>query len=293
MAHPATVSCVVPTHDRPEMLTRAVRSILAQSRRPLEVIVVDDLSQQRVRDTVAALQDEAGPPVRYVAAKGQALGTAGSSRNIGAAHAVGDLLAFLDDDDTWQPEFLQHLVDTLTRAGADFAVSWVGYRKSDRTVPGLRITEGLRAGQCLCGAGLTGSNVVIHRVAFDRVGGFDPTLVVSNDNDLMVRLLDAGARYAVVPQDLVVRHSHDQGHLTTKSERRARGIERYYDRYRSRMSRGQRRVMRRLIHSARRGPDRPLPARAYHAAAQAALTSPRQARMMVVRRAQRMGDLFN
>lgn len=288
-----SVSCVVPTHDRPELLVRAVRSVLGQHLPPSEVVVVDDLSQDRVRDAVTALQAESDLLVRYVPAKGVALGTAGSSRNIGAAQTAGEVVAFLDDDDTWQPEFLNRLIDRMSCTGSDFAVSWVGYRKGERTVPGLRIKEDLRASHCLCGAGLTGSNFVIRREAFDRVGGFDPTLVVSNDNDMMVRLLDSGARYAVVPDDLVLRHSHDQGHLTTKSERRARGIERYYDRYHARMTLGQKRVMRRLIHSARRGPDRPLPARAYHAAAQAALTSPRQLRMMVARRAQRMGNLFN
>lgn len=293
MSIPARISCVVPTHDRRVLLERALTSVLQQTLPPAEVVVVDDLSQPDVEHTVAeCARDRPEVPVRYVSARGRTQQTAGSSRNLGVAHTTGSLLAFLDDDDAWSPQFLEQVITRMSRREAAVGLSHVEYRQGEHSVLGMAMPEGLSADQCLYNPGMTGSNLVVERQAFDQVGGFDPDLWVANDVDVLVRLLDAGVHYTVVPRMLATRHSHALGHLTTKSERRAQGLETYYARYRPRMSWHQRRRMLRSIHSARRGPDHPLPQRMYHLAWQAALTSPADLRPLWRHRAADVRSLF-
>src|SRR5690606_32732850 len=124
--------------------------------------------------------------------------TAGSSRNVGARLATGDLLAFLDDDDMWEPDHLESLHAVLLDEHADVAVGWT--RSDDPGFVFARIRPGLTARQVVSvNPGFVGSNFLITAEAFAAVGGFDPTLRVSNDQDLLVRLLAAGRTYAVVP----------------------------------------------------------------------------------------------
>ena len=283
----------MPTHDRPQLLARALGSVLGQTASPSEVVVVDDLSQDSARHVVEQCALGSAVEVHYIAAKGLAAGTAGSSRNVGANRATGELLAFLDDDDEWAPAFLEQVVGRMGGHNAQIGLCHIEYRKGAHSVLGMAMQEGLSANDCLYNPGMTGSNLVVCHEGFDRIGGFDPDLTVANDIDALVRLLDSGLTYTVVPQALVTRHSHDLGHLTGKGERRALGLVRYYDRYRHRMTLDQRRMMLRSIHSARRGREHRLHQRMYHAAAQVAFSSPRQFVDMYRLRSRRLGRLFN
>jgi glycosyltransferase involved in cell wall biosynthesis len=91
-----TVSVVIPTYNRAQLLARALRSVLPECQPGDEVIVVDDGSSDDTEAVVRAF----GPPVRYLAGVHRG---AGAARNMGIRAASGDLVAFLDDDDEWMP----------------------------------------------------------------------------------------------------------------------------------------------------------------------------------------------
>lgn len=93
------VSVVVPTFNRPVLLLETLRSILAQTYRELDVIVVDNHSSYDVAAAVASLGD---PRVRLLQIHNE--GFIGASRNLGIAQARGSLVAFCDDDDLWEPQ---------------------------------------------------------------------------------------------------------------------------------------------------------------------------------------------
>jgi glycosyltransferase involved in cell wall biosynthesis len=114
MALSASVTAVVPTRDRPELLRAAVAAILAQEYPgDIEVVVVYDQSDPDLSLT----RDEPGRRVRVVT-NTRTPGLAGA-RNTGILAATGDLVAFCDDDDEWLPGKLAAQVAALHAAGPE------------------------------------------------------------------------------------------------------------------------------------------------------------------------------
>ncbi len=104
----AKVSVILPTYNRARFLPRAIHSVLGQSYGDLELIVVDDGSEDDTPDVVGNIAD---PRVRYVRiARNQGISAA---RNHGLREAKGELLAFQDSDDEWDPQKLEKQIRFL------------------------------------------------------------------------------------------------------------------------------------------------------------------------------------
>ncbi|MDD7963508.1 glycosyltransferase [Microbacterium thalli] len=269
-----TILCVVPTHGRNDLLEGALASIEAQTVRPTRVRVVDDLQDPATRRLVETWGRDQSFVVQYVSLSPSAP-SAGTSRNAGAEGSQEDILAFLDDDDVWAPTFLERCLAALDSAKSSVAVAWTAHVRGQQRERGLQIRDGLLVSDVLAeNPGVTGSNLAIKREAFEAIGGFDESLVVSNDLDFFVRLLIAGGSYVAVHDELVDQVAHDQGQLTTPSERRANGLAAYLRRYSSLMTISQRRELKRSIHAVRRHISRSGTLRFYHTMAQAVYSSP-------------------
>ncbi len=117
---PPRLSVVLPTRNRKADLLRAARSILSQTFRDLELIVVDEGSTDDTPDTLVRLCKE-DPRVRFVR-NDVAVGLPGA-RNCGIDAADGDLVAFCDDDDAWLPDAAHYLVEVFDRDPEVGAVS--------------------------------------------------------------------------------------------------------------------------------------------------------------------------
>lgn len=113
---PGLVSVLITTFNRGYIVGKAVASVLAQSYRPIEVIVVDDGSTDDTRDVIARF----GQDVKYVYQTNQGLAAA---RNAGLAAARGEFIAFQDSDDLWLPWKLTAQVELLKRR-PELALVW-------------------------------------------------------------------------------------------------------------------------------------------------------------------------
>jgi glycosyltransferase involved in cell wall biosynthesis len=111
----AVISVIVPAHQATLYLAECLESILAQTRMPDEVIVVDDGST----DDTAAIASGFGPLVRVISTPHA--GTA-AARNTGIAAATGNVVALCDDDDLWLPDKLRLQLDALGDPSAEAAV---------------------------------------------------------------------------------------------------------------------------------------------------------------------------
>ncbi len=107
------VSVVIPAYNAAHTLGRTLESVAAQTYRPLEVIVVDDGSEDdtgRVVEEAAAGAAPEGVTIRYVR---QANGGPAKARNSGTAAAEGDFVAYVDADDIWTPEKTERQVEVF------------------------------------------------------------------------------------------------------------------------------------------------------------------------------------
>ena len=251
MTGSADVTVVIPTHRRNEYLVDAIASVVAQELSPAALVVSDDVGDLSTRSLVEDWAARAPFPVRYLDSSGPGAGTAGASRNAGAELATTGILAFLDDDDSWQPAFLRATTEALSTASADFAVAWTSADAEGYHIQ--RIGPGLSATQVVArNPGFVGSNFVMRTAAFRALGGFDPDLPVSNDKDFLVRALQASLHYAVVERVLVLNRIHGAGQLTDKSHRRAEGIQRYMTKHAVLLSDWDRRYLRAQLASVLR-----------------------------------------
>jgi glycosyltransferase involved in cell wall biosynthesis len=95
---------VISTRNRPNLLRRSMQSILDQTVRPLELIVVDGCSE---RSNESVIADLAGDSLEICYRRLTRLAGAPTTRNVGAQQARGEILMFLDDDDVWAPEKIE------------------------------------------------------------------------------------------------------------------------------------------------------------------------------------------
>jgi len=112
MPHLTTVSVIVPLYNKAATVERAIRSILIQSYRSFEIIVVNDGSLDKSPDIVERLMQDY-PEIQL---NSQLNAGPGAARNAGVLKARGDLIAFLDADDEWRKDYLRTAVSALTAA---------------------------------------------------------------------------------------------------------------------------------------------------------------------------------
>lgn len=195
------VSVIIPVYNAERMVGTAIGSVLDQTFPDVEVVVVDDGSTDGTGAVVIAF----GPRVRCVR---QSNAGPAAARNVGLRHAAGEIIAFLDADDAWEPEFLTEVVGALDRhPSVDVASAWATYVDD----AGCRLPAGLRPrlasdplAQALTeGCFLLLPMLAVRRAALDRVGHFDPGLRQAEDWDLLLRLAASGVRFFSVERILV------------------------------------------------------------------------------------------
>ena len=117
------VSIIIPTHNRPDMLAKAIESAVDQSLSDLEVIVVDDGSSVPV-DYEG--EDERVRVHRHSIAQGVS-----AARNAGLSLANGEYIAFLDDDDTLLPDYAGKMLELFEQYGDEIDFAWPTLRVLD------------------------------------------------------------------------------------------------------------------------------------------------------------------
>lgn len=224
-------SVVIPTYRRPAMVKRAVESVLRQTERDFEVLVVDDASGDETPAVVAAVAD---PRVRYLCR--EVNGGAGACRNDGVAAARGEFVSFLDDDDEYLPEFLALTRATLEGSGAEVGLSWSGIRWIRRTQQGdvlereerwePRYASREQAYLAFLANRHVGTNcgLTVKRATFLRLGGFDVSLRNAQDTDFLIRAVRE-YDFRVVPGNLVLGILHGGPSLRGALERKLHSYE--------------------------------------------------------------------
>lgn len=176
------VSVVIPTFNRAELLGETLHSILAQTLRDIEIIVVSDGSTDNTRAVVEGLGDARAKLIEQANSGGPA-----GPRNTGVAAARGKYIAFCDDDDLWLPEKLARQV-ALMEARPELALCYtegVNFGDSDfftRNTLGGRLEAGHFAA-LLYRNFITNSSVLVRRDVLQKVGAFNIDRAVRGTED--------------------------------------------------------------------------------------------------------------
>lgn len=191
-----SISIVVPCRDAGPYLAQTLGSALDQTRPPFEIFVVDDGSTDGSLAIARRFEAQHPEQVRVLEDR---RGRASAVRNLGAAHARGDALMFLDADDVLRRDALEALEAALARGGAGVAICpWYRLeRDGEAWVVRPPSCRPRAEGEDALDAWLTGwyhppCAVLWSRDAFERAGRWDEQITVNDDGDLMMRALAAG-----------------------------------------------------------------------------------------------------
>jgi glycosyltransferase involved in cell wall biosynthesis len=204
------VSVVVATRARPQYLQEAIESVIAQTFRDFEIVVVVDGPDDETEGTLRAIEDERLRIVVLPTSAGS-----GGARNAGIAAATGEWIALLDDDDLWLPRKLERQLETIAASGIEqpigFSARFVrthggdiawrdrGPAAGEHPSEYMFVRRSLRLGEST----VSTSTIVARRSLF-QVVPFAPALRRYQDADWVLRAAATGAGLVYCPERLAI-----------------------------------------------------------------------------------------
>ncbi len=225
------VSVVVPTRNRREMLRRTLVTILGQVEVSIEVIVVDEASDDGTVEMVRSIGDPRIRVVQHEVARGLP-----SARNSGIAAARAPWIAFCDDDDMWAPDKLAAQLRSLARSpqaawsvcGAIWVDTGLRLVRAFHTPPAGDIADAVLAFNALPGSA---SSVMVRSSVLHEIGPFDTSLRWGEDWDMWTRFA-LTSPIATVDRPLVAILVHDRN-MSSHSPKFGRDAARIEQKYRA------------------------------------------------------------
>lgn len=188
------VSIGIPAYNYANYLPEAIESILRQTFKDWELVVVDDESTDNTKEVVQKYIKKYGDKIKYVWQKNKGLA---GSRNTAIKNSTGKYIAFLDADDIWFPKKLAtevRFLDNHPRVGVVYS-NWefFGEKKENHTVGMAEypFNRGWVLKKFFIKCPISYSSVMLRRKCFDKVGLFDESLKQCEDVDITLRI----ARY--------------------------------------------------------------------------------------------------
>jgi glycosyltransferase involved in cell wall biosynthesis len=196
------VSVIIPTYNRRMALLRAIQSVLDQTFKDYEIIVVNDHSTDDTEHYLSTLQVKDLHQIHLDRNNG-----GGFARNQGIDRSSGDYIAFLDDDDAWEPTKLEEQMTLLSSTGAGLCHTGFNlFSENGKFIRYVYIRPEFndRFKAIMHDNFLGGTSSIIAQSALVKAaGGFDPTLPALQDYDFFIRLLKKNPAVASIEKPLV------------------------------------------------------------------------------------------
>jgi glycosyltransferase involved in cell wall biosynthesis len=202
-SNPATISVVIPAYNAAAYLAEAVNSVRAQTRPPLEIVIVDDGST----DETAAIANGFGGEVRYTH---QANAGPAAALNHGLSLARGRLVAFISADDLWVADKLERQMRALAESGPGtlvfgFLQHFVSPELSEEEAARLKAPPDPMPA-------FAAGTMLAEREAFATVGLFNPAFRSGEFLDWYGRAIDLGYRARMLKEVVLRRRVHGENH---------------------------------------------------------------------------------
>ena len=193
------VSVIIPVYNGERYLAEAIESVLAQTQKPNEMIVVDSESQDNTEKIARSYRQ-----VHYIRDGGRGLANA---RNMGIDVCRGELIAFLDHDDRWAPNKLKVQVDHLIN---NPKIQYVNALVKLFLEPGCTLRLGYtKKSLNRVMVGRTPGTLVVRKSLFDRIGRFSTDFVIGCDVEWFTRAKDNNIPMAIIPEVLLYKRLHN------------------------------------------------------------------------------------
>jgi glycosyltransferase involved in cell wall biosynthesis len=206
------VSVIIPTFNRVHLLERAINSVLTQTNKNFELIVVDDGSTD---NTLSQLPPKF-PQVHWITQQNSGVSKA---RNRGIQQARGQWIALLDSDDVWHPQKLELQVKFIQKTPSILFChtdeQWIRNGTKVNPPSYLDKTNHQIFIKSLDRCIICPSSVLIHKSILEKTGLFNEELPVCEDYDLWLRLL-IGYDIAYLPQKMVTKYGGHNDQLSSQ-----------------------------------------------------------------------------
>lgn len=206
------VSVIIPTYNRATLLPRAIDSVLNQTYRDFELLVIDDGSTDHTPGIIKQYMGK----LTYIRQNHRGVAAA---RNLGIKSSNGKWIAFLDSDDYWLPKKLERQMEFM-RAQPDLLISqtdeiWIRKGRHANPMKKHQKYGGYIFEKCLPLCIVSPSAVVINRQLFEKVGLFDENFPVCEDYDLWLRI---SLKFPIgfLPEKLIVKTGGHSDQLSKK-----------------------------------------------------------------------------
>lgn len=211
-------SVIIPTFNRRELLQEAIHSVLEQTYRNFELIIVDDGSNDGTRDLVTSLSNT----IKYIYQENQGPAAA---RNRGIQKARGQFVTFLDSDDLWLKDKLKVQIEFM-KSNPEALVCYtdeIWIRRGVRVNPKKKHQKhsGWIFSYCLPLCIVSPSSVLMRREFFNLAGYFDEQLPACEDYDLWLRA-SLKMPFYFIPQKLIIKRGGHPDQLSAQW-----GLDRY------------------------------------------------------------------
>ena len=224
------ITVIIPTRNRAHLLARSMGSVLNQTYRHIELIIVDDASTDGTQELLGNIEDDRLRVLRLETNNG-----APAARNHGMAHAQGELVAFQDSDDIWHPTKLERQVTAMAsasdRVGLCVCSMEVHRRGGSHRVQwdDVELDSAGARRHIVTGAGLSTQCWLARRDALEEAGGFDETLPRMQDYEYSLRITERW--HLLMMNDVLVTAELQPDSISASADRYAQAIEQIVTRH--------------------------------------------------------------
>lgn len=224
------ISVIIPAYNRANLLPRTIKSVLDQTFKDFELIVIDDGSTDNTKEVVEQFVHDDGR-IKYLHQKNS--GGAAGPKNSAITHCSGKYIAYLDHDDEWFPEKLEKQYDFFERSSSKnlgLVSCNVLIINKDKGMEGVHRMSKYKSVEDLLLRGgdyaFSNSSIMIPRTVIDKVGPRDESLKIFEDQDLFIRIALAGYTLDFV-DDVLIKYYIDAANLSKDFRRAAPDYERF------------------------------------------------------------------
>ena len=212
------VSVIIPTYNRSDLIKETINSVLNQTHKNFELIMVDDGSTVNTKTVIESFKDNR---IKYILQKHHGLPAV--ARNNGLKVAIGEYIAFLDSDDIWLPNKLEKQIESLKKNPEILLVSSNGFILSVKiawVILPLKFNKRITFKELMKRLVILNSSVLLKRSVIDSIGLLDenPKLRGIEDYDYWLRILKFKDKSILLLKDALIKYrSHESSISETSS----------------------------------------------------------------------------